>query len=636
MQLSNQQNKENLFKRIFLFTVFALLVIFSSQIAYILLIDEKADKKTLSNYHLRIENSLIENPNLMINYVPTYGIFNQGFLRSISKNKFFEAESFEDSIETMICPYKNPNLKDSGLLDSHKANICDFFINKFEQSQASVTSLELLKEKEIAVVSNLPQYSVLLINKIDKKFIYFSIFKSLYVLVFNSLFFGFTIIVLFRYYYKISNQLIDENSKAKNEAEMASKAKTMFIANVNHEIRNPLNGIIGSIELLNKNSHNPEEVQKYLKVISSSGSHLLSLVNNVLNISKIESNQLELDIAKFNLYELMDEVSNIFQAESEKRNTPLKIEFLDKFPNHFMGDPTKIRQIIFNIVSNAFKFTQSGLISIAFKWVDESREKIHITIRDTGKGISSEKLKYIFEPFKQEDSTITRKFGGTGLGLSIVKKLVEFLNGDITIKSQLGLGTSFDIVLPLSVCARWREGSLDEKHCLGCKSNSTLRDEELATINSELTESEVLIVDDDEINVMILNDILTSYHFTNIHSVSSAEDALLKIQERHFDFILTDLHMQGMDGLELTRLIRLHHNSTNPIVVGITGDNSENIIDSCYKSGMNHVLSKPFRGKEILDSMKKRYLEKQIDFSIPYPPQDDFPDMETDHKIQKV
>jgi len=234
----------------------------------------------------------------------------------------------------------------------------------------------------------------------------------------------------------------------RDNAVASNIAKSEFLANISHEIRTPMNIIIGLSEILGASSPLTDKQRAYLKTLQLSANALLSLINNFLDISKIETLHMELEHIPFNLYQLVQEISNIISGYADQKNLQFKIESNLEPQSAFLGDPTRLKQIFMNLCSNAIKFTPAGFITLSVN--EDKTGSVSIRVTDTGIGISSNKLDVIFQKFVQADSSISRKYGGTGLGLSITKTLIEKMNGKIHVESTLDAGSSFEVILPLS------------------------------------------------------------------------------------------------------------------------------------------------------------------------------------------
>ncbi len=364
--------------------------------------------------------------------------------------------------------------------------------------------------------------------------------------------------------------------KARIEAERSNEAKSLFLSTMSHEIRTPLNGIMGMTQLLAGTKLDSEQ-KAHLKTVQGSCSTLLAIVNDVLDMSKIEAGALELEETPFNLQDLISSTLTPFQTLASEKGLSLNLGKLPDLKKEVIGDPVRIRQVLWNLVSNAIKFTKQGSvnISLALEGADENQTAI-LKVRDTGEGIAPDRLKDIFDPFTQEDNTITRKFGGTGLGLSIVKKLIELMHGDISVESTVGEGTCFTVTLPLRFsemsCAAQDLSNLHKEHKKGMH---------------------VLVAEDNFVNITIAKSFLEKLGC----QVSVVENGRLAVEEvlrNPPELVFMDIHMPEMDGVTATLEIRTHSHLDSLPIIGLTADAFKESKAKFEKAGMNDVLTKPF------------------------------------------
>ena len=382
--------------------------------------------------------------------------------------------------------------------------------------------------------------------------------------------------------------------KAKEYAEELTKSKQHFLSNMSHEIRTPLNGIIGFTSILLKNETLSEEQQKYLQAIKNSGDILLVIINDILDLSKMEAGKMTFESIPISLPNIVEEAIETFVLKSEEKNIQIlkNIEIDAAFD--FIGDPVRIAQVLLNILSNAIKFTpQNGTITIQSKILSSTEEEsiFQISIEDSGIGIEQEKLDLIFQPFVQTNEDTTRKFGGTGLGLSIVQKIIELMNGSIKVTSIIGKGSTFIIEIPLK-----RQTNAKEK----------LKTEVYQEQQSTFTPSDVriLLAEDNVINQLLAQAVIGQYGFqlTTVENGALAADLL---ESEHFDLILMDLMMPVMDGYEATRNIRQMANEVKKKVpiIALTADVTTMNAEKCKDFGMDDYLSKPFDSKTLYDKI---------------------------------
>lgn len=389
---------------------------------------------------------------------------------------------------------------------------------------------------------------------------------------------------------KHNNKLRHALMEEKKSTEKLAKAKEEFLANMSHEIRTPMNVIVGFSEQLLKTELASDQ-QKLLFNIRRSSNHLISIINEILDYSKMESGGIVLEQIPFSVCDILDEVYESFKNTAEKKGLALHFNCAGDVAKKVVGDPVRLKQILLNLVANAIKFTEQGAVTFSVKVASAEAKKqtLQFEVSDTGIGISEENLNTIFDQFTQADSSVTRKFGGTGLGLTISKKLVELQQGTINVTSTPGKGSAFTftIVYQLPV-----EGT-------GISEEATNL---LFTNKQQVSGKRVLIVDDDEMNKMLAQHILESYGMLTAVA-DNGKEAFGKIMQESFDLILMDLHMPEMGGLEVTAMIR-KKTITTP-VIAVTGNVMKGERDKCIVAGMNDYISKPYDEKELMRKITK-------------------------------
>ena len=356
---------------------------------------------------------------------------------------------------------------------------------------------------------------------------------------------------------------------------------------MSHEIRTPMHAISGITNTLLRNKH-PKSQNLYLEAMKTSSDNLLILLDDILDLSKIESGELEIEKVVFNPHDIIQNVEKALKFRASDKGLLLKSEIDSSVPKYILGDPVRLYQILTNLVGNAIKFTELGEIKIILDTNNEvANPLLRCCVQDTGIGIPESKVDYIFETFKQGEKSKSQIFKGTGLGLSISKKLVELQNGRIWVESKLEQGSKFFFEIPLIIA-----DSLENKKVI-------LSEDDLFDIGNKLNGIHILLAEDDDFNIMVLEDDL-KYFVKNFNLITARNglEAINKFKDGKFDIILMDMHMPEMNGIEATKTIRSWEieNQIKPTpIIAMTANIVKSEIEMCLKSGMNDYIPKPYK-----------------------------------------
>lgn len=383
-----------------------------------------------------------------------------------------------------------------------------------------------------------------------------------------------------------SNLLLQEKNKeleiAKDKAEKASKARSEFLSTVSHELRTPLNAINGITHLLLE--ENPKKNQlDYLSSLKFSGDYLTKFINEILEINKIDSHKSEIEYTSFNLKKLLEDIKHSLKELAVVNNNDFKLEVDAAIPDYLIGDPTKLSQIIMNLINNALKFTKNGNVTVItnLETLEDKKATLYFEITDTGIGIPEDKLSSVFDSFSQGSIEVNRKYGGTGLGLTIVKKLIKILGGHIKLKSVVGEGSTFSFNLEFQISPQ-QESQIEKKPMIKYDA-------------AKLVNKKILLVEDNKINQMITQKMLDNKGII-CEIIDNGEEAIDLLKTNTFDLVLMDVHLPGINGTIATETIRTFDKVTP--IIALTAISLHENREILLSFGMNEVITKPFVPEE--------------------------------------
>jgi len=395
---------------------------------------------------------------------------------------------------------------------------------------------------------------------------------------------------------KTLQQEIQERKKAEEEAEAASQAKSQFLANMSHELRTPLNSILGFTQVMLRDGHSTDEQQEYLEIINRSGEHLLDLIDDILDLSKIEAGIIQLNEKDLDLYYLLDSLEDLFKIKAESKSILLNFNVDPQVPQHIKTDEQKLRSCLINLLGNAMKFTELGQVELSVKLhQDTDRANIEFQVSDTGPGIAPEEQQDLFKAFVQT-STGMQSAQGTGLGLSITDKFVRLMGGDISVSSEVGQGTVFWFYIPFQP----GDNTLPSAH----------ETQRVVQLKPGQKAYRILVVDDTLENRKLLIKLLSPVGF-EVKEASNGQEAIALWESWHPDLIFMDTRMPVIDGLATTRMIREQEQQRglNPtVIIALTASAFEQRRAKILEAGLDDFLCKPFKSIALFNSLS-RYLD---------------------------
>lgn len=408
---------------------------------------------------------------------------------------------------------------------------------------------------------------------------------------------------------ELNYRLVKQKARENELLGETVKAKSLFLANMSHEIRTPMNGVLGMAQLL-KETELSDKQKSMVNTIKTCGDSLLVIINDILDLSKIDESKLELEKLVFNLEDFTTDILFLFSNSASQKNVKLTKTINSSVPPNLVGDVTRIRQVISNFISNAIKFTEAGgcvELKVFSHQIDENKAEVTFQVIDTGIGIKKDGQAKLFESFTQADISTTRKYGGTGLGLAICKKLSSLMEGTVTLDSEFGKGTIISLSIPLEVY------KLKPELTVVAKEKAFVSDEREST---ELFEHRILLVEDDATNQQVIQMMIKKLGY-ECHTVENGIEALNAVADRerlgvdNFTLIFMDIMMPEMDGITATKKIIEKYGQNRPRIVALTASSLQEEKDRCFAAGVDGFISKPVKIED-LEQTLKRFAKKSL------------------------
>jgi len=392
----------------------------------------------------------------------------------------------------------------------------------------------------------------------------------------------------------------EQLEEAMRNAQAANQAKSEFLANISHELRTPMNGVIGMLDIILDHKELHGELTEQIQTAQQCAYSLLALLNDILDLSKIEAGKMNLEQIPFDPRTIVDDCVKAHQPKAAQNGIQLTSQTSAKVPQQLVGDPLRVRQILSNLVSNAVKFTEHGSVSVRMdgEVLDRGEFMLKLTVVDSGTGIPADKLLYIFDKFTQADGSVTRKYGGTGLGLAITRRLVDLHHGEIHVESELGRGTTFVVTLQCEMAG---------------EANQQLAPERLpvALAPALTSPARILVVEDNPVNQKVVTAVLRKRGFS-IDLANDGQEAIGKLKNAAiaYDLVLMDVQMPVLDGLEATRIIRKEAHWKDLPIIAMTAHAMNGDKERCLAAGMNGYISKPVHPAHLLSTVDEYLLQK--------------------------
>jgi len=408
---------------------------------------------------------------------------------------------------------------------------------------------------------------------------------------------------------ELNYRLVKQKARENELLGETVKAKSLFLANMSHEIRTPMNGVLGMAQLL-KETELSDKQKSMVNTIKTCGDSLLVIINDILDLSKIDESKLELEKSVFNLEDFTTDILFLFSNSASQKNVKLTKTINSSVPPNLVGDVTRIRQVISNFISNAIKFTEAGgcvELKVFSHQIDENKAEVTFQVIDTGIGIKKDGQAKLFESFTQADISTTRKYGGTGLGLAICKKLSSLMEGTVTLDSEFGKGTIISLSIPLEVY------KLKPELTVVAKEKAFVSDEREST---ELFEHRILLVEDDATNQQVIQMMIKKLGY-ECHTVENGIEALNAVVDRerlgvdNFTLIFMDIMMPEMDGITATKKIIEKYGQNRPRIVALTASSLQEEKDRCFAAGVDGFISKPVKIED-LEKTLIRFAKKSL------------------------